>query len=55
MENEIDLILNQPLEDLMSLYHELIDSFDYLEDSELFEAAKVLEVVEDYLIHLNVI
>ena len=52
---DIDEIMRQPLEDLVSLYYELVESFDELEDSELFEVAKVLEVLEDYLIHMKII
>ena len=52
---DIDEIMRQPLEDLVSLYYELVESFDELEDAELFEVAKVVEVLEDYLIHMNVI
>ena len=52
---DIDEIMRQPLEDLVSLYYELVESFDELEDSELFEVAKVVEVLEDYLIHMKII
>ena len=52
---DIDEIMRQPLEDLVSLYYELVESFDELEDAELFEVAKVVEVLEDYLIHMKII
>ena len=52
---DIDEIMRQPLEDLVSLYYELVASFDELEDAELFEVAKVVEVLEDYLIHMKII
>ena len=52
---DIDEIMRQPLEDLVSLYYELVESFDELEDAELFELAKVVEVLEDYLIHMKII
>ena len=55
IEMDIDEIMRQPLEDLVSLYYELVDSFDELEDAELFEVAKVVEVLEDYLIHMKII
>ncbi len=51
----MDEMLLEPIEDLVSLYYELIDSFDDLEDAELFEAAKVVEVLEDYLIRLKIL
>jgi hypothetical protein len=50
---EIDL--HQPLEDLMSEYYEIVDSLEDLEKEELYRAASVLEPLEDYLIHMNVI
>ena len=52
---DIDEIMRQPLEDLVSLYYELVESFDELEDAELFEVAKGVEVLEDYLIHMKII
>ena len=52
---DIDEIMRQPLEDLVSLYYELVESFDELEDAELFEVAKVVEALEDYLIHMKII
>ena len=55
IEMDIDEIMRQPLEDLVSLYYELVESFDELEDAELFEVAKVVEVLEDYLIHMKII
>jgi hypothetical protein len=50
---EVDM--NQPLEDLMSDYYEIVDSLEDLEKEELYRAAVVLEPLEDYLIHMNVI
>ena len=47
--------LNQPLEDLMSDYYKIVDSLEDLEKEELYRAASVLEPLEDYLIHMNVI
>ena len=52
---DIDEIMRQPLEDIVSSYYELVESFDELEDAELFEVAKVVEVLEDYLIHMKII
>ena len=52
---DIDEIMRQPLEDIVSSYYELVASFDELEDAELFEVAKVVEVLEDYLIHMKII
>ena len=51
----MDDLLRQPLEDSVSSYYELVSSFDELEDAELFEVAKVVEVLEDYLIHMKII
>ena len=47
--------LNQPLEDLMSEYYEIVDSLEDLEKEELYRAAVALEPLEDYLIHMNII
>ena len=47
--------LNQPLEDLMSEYYEIVDSLQDLEKEELYRAAGPLEPLEDYLIHMNII
>lgn len=47
--------LQQPLEDLMSDYYEIVDSLEDLEKEELYRAAVDLEPLEAYLIHLNVI
>ena len=56
MKMKIEAIdLNQPLEDLMSDYYEIVDSLEDLEKEELYRAASVLEPLEDYLIHMNVI
>ena len=56
MKMKIEAIdLNQPLEDLMSDYFEIINSLEDLEKEELYRAASVLEPLEDYLIHMNVI
>ena len=55
-ENEMkEIDLHQPLEDLMSEYYEIVDSLEDLEKEELYRAASVLEPLEDYLIHMNVI
>ena len=55
-ENEMkEIDLHQPLEDLMSDYYEIVDSLEDLEKEELYRAASVLEPLEDYLIHMNVI
>ena len=56
MKMKIEAIdLNQPLEDLMSDYYKIVDSLEDLEKEELYRAASVLEPLEDYLIHMNVI
>ena len=44
-----------PLEDLMSDYYKIVDSLEDLEKEELYRAVSVLEPLEDYLIHMNVI
>ena len=49
---EYDELLRQPLEDIVSSYYELLESFDELEkvsDRLLFFA------LEDYLIHMKII
>jgi|TARA_Y100000310_G_scaffold179856_1_gene179780 hypothetical protein len=55
MRMNMKIDLQQPLEDLMSEYYEIVDSLEDLEKEELYRAAVALEPLEDYLIHLNVI
>ena len=55
MRMNMKIDLQQPLEDLMSEYYEIVDSLEDLEKEELYRAAVALEPLEDYLIHMNVI
>jgi hypothetical protein len=54
---EIVIDLHQPLEDLMSDYHEYVGTLEDLEKEDLYEAvcSEGFKAVEDYLIHMNVI
>ena len=48
---------HQPLEDLMSDYHEYVDALEDLEKEDLYEAvcSEGFKAVEAYLLHMNVI
>ena len=49
---EYDELLRQPLEDIVSSYYELLESFDELEK---VSERLVFFALEDYLIHMKII